>query len=60
MNYDALLDVLLLDKVRLLYNRSQTTARMVVQSRDDLDPPLVCCSYSTDRDWANNGYITRT
>ncbi|KLO05580.1 hypothetical protein SCHPADRAFT_946794 [Schizopora paradoxa] len=29
-----------INKVRLLYNRSQTTARLVVRSREDLDPPL--------------------
>ena len=28
------------DKVRILYDRDQTTARLVVRSREDLDPPL--------------------
>ena len=35
-----------LDKVRLLYNRSQSTARLVVRSKDDLDPPLVSDMHS--------------
>lgn len=30
-----------LDKVRSLYDRSQTTARLVVRSRRDLEKPLV-------------------
>ncbi|KIJ54813.1 hypothetical protein M422DRAFT_152482 [Sphaerobolus stellatus SS14] len=29
-----------LNKVRLLYNRSQPTARLVVKTKDDLEPPL--------------------
>jgi light-regulated signal transduction histidine kinase (bacteriophytochrome) len=29
-----------INKVRLLYDRSQTTARMVLRSKDDLDNPL--------------------
>ena len=29
------------DKVRLLYDRSQTTARLVVRSVEDLEFPLV-------------------
>lgn len=31
-----------LDKVRLLYDRGQPTARLVVRSREDLLKPLVC------------------
>lgn len=31
-----------IDKVRLLYDRGQPTARLVVRSRKDLDTPLVC------------------
>lgn len=30
-----------LDRVRLLYNRAQTTARLVVRDQSDLDPSLV-------------------
>ena len=30
----------MINKVRLLYDRSQTTARMVLRSKDDLDHPL--------------------
>jgi hypothetical protein len=30
-----------LDKLRLLYEREQATARLVVQSKDDLGAPLV-------------------
>lgn len=30
----------MINKVRLLYDRSQTTARMVLRNRDDLDHPL--------------------
>ncbi|KAL0578951.1 hypothetical protein V5O48_003043 [Marasmius crinis-equi] len=29
-----------LNKVRILYDRDQTTARLVVRSKEDLDPPL--------------------
>ena len=29
------------DKVRLLYDRAQETARIVVKSREDLEIPLV-------------------
>ncbi|KDQ62255.1 hypothetical protein JAAARDRAFT_149003 [Jaapia argillacea MUCL 33604] len=29
-----------INKVRLLYDRSQTTARLVARSKEDLDPPL--------------------
>lgn len=34
--------VALLDKVRLLYDRGQPTARLVVRSKQDLQTPLVC------------------
>jgi hypothetical protein len=37
------------DKVRLLYDRSQPTARIVVRNKDDLEVPLVslvACSAS--------------
>lgn len=37
-------DLPLVDKVRLLYDRGQPTARLVVRSKKDLDPPLVCTS----------------
>jgi hypothetical protein len=30
-----------LDRVRLLYDRSQTTARIVVKDQSDLVPPVV-------------------
>lgn len=29
------------DKVRLVYDRSQSTARIVVRSKEDLETPLV-------------------
>lgn len=32
----------LLDKVRVLYDRSQSTARIVVRDKEDLEEPLVC------------------
>jgi hypothetical protein len=31
----------LLDKVRLLYDRDQSTARLIVKNKDDLEQPLV-------------------
>lgn len=32
------------DKVRLLYDRDQPTARLIAKSEEDLEPPLVCLS----------------
>ena len=32
----------IIDRVRLLYDRSQSTARLVVKDRTDLEPPVVC------------------
>lgn len=43
-----------LDKVRILYDREQSTARIVVRSKEDLDNPLV----STSRD-RQEGLLTR-
>ena len=34
------LTITITDKVRILYDRSQTTARIVVRSKEDLDTPL--------------------
>ncbi|GJJ15639.1 hypothetical protein Clacol_009917 [Clathrus columnatus] len=38
-------ELYLLNKVRLLYDRSQPTARLVVRTRKDLEHPLVSISY---------------
>lgn len=35
------------DKVRLLYDRAQETARIVVKSREDLEVPLVSLTIRT-------------
>lgn len=45
-SFDLLTDIIafhhcLLDKVRLLYDANQPTARIVVRSKKDLDTPLV-------------------
>jgi len=43
------------DKVRLLYDRELSTARIVVRNKDDLESPLVCLLLNLTLNLSNSG-----
>ena len=46
-----------LDKVRLLYNLTQPTARLVIRDRNDLETPLVCSRPSRNFELLTDGFF---